>query len=238
MSVLAKLLAFALFLALSCATAQQATSQPLSLPVGSATVADLKGDVSLHSPQGDVLTPQKSLVLIVDSTIETGKGSILLSLQDGSEILVKSHSRVVLRSPEVGIGLYLELLLGKVMAKVQKRLGEAPPFRMGTPSAVITVRGTRFEVEVTKKQQTYVQVFEGVVEVRGLTNPRAVLLRPNFSTQVQLGGDPQPPRNLTEEVQEFGDRIGQTERTGRETERPEAESPGREQDSEREHHPD
>ena len=54
---------------------------------------------------------------------------------------------------------------GKILAQVQKRFGNAPSFRMGTPTAVITVRGTRFEVEVNKKNKTVVDVYEGVVAV-------------------------------------------------------------------------
>lgn len=38
--------------------AGQQAPPPVSLPVGSATVADLKGDVSLHSSTGDLLTPE------------------------------------------------------------------------------------------------------------------------------------------------------------------------------------
>lgn len=102
--------------------------------------------------------------MILAGCLAHGKGSALLNLQEGSQALVKSHSRVVLKSLDTGIGSYLKLLLGKLIAKVQKRIGEAPLFRMGTPSAVITVRGTHFEVEITKKKRAYVQVFEGVVE--------------------------------------------------------------------------
>src|SRR5207302_272355 len=65
-------------------------------------------------------------------------------------------------------GFSLELLIGKVVNKIEKRLGSTPSFRMGTPTAVITVRGTRFSVEVTKKQRTEVEVFEDLVEVEGI----------------------------------------------------------------------
>jgi ferric-dicitrate binding protein FerR (iron transport regulator) len=171
------------------------TPQPTSLPVGSATVAQLKGEVSLHSPQGAVLNAQSGLLLAPESVIETAKGSVLLDLQDGSQVLVKSHSRVVLKSPNEGKGFSLELLLGKIVAKVQKRLGNTPSFRMGTPTAVITVRGTRFSVEVTKKQRTYVEVYEGIVEVQGLLQgSRPVLIRPGFSTVVQLDRGAEDPR--------------------------------------------
>jgi ferric-dicitrate binding protein FerR (iron transport regulator) len=180
---------------LSLATGQ--TPRPTSLPIGSATVADLKGDVSLHSPQGAVLNAQRGLLLAPESVIETAKGSILLDLQDGSQVLVKSNSRVVLKSPNEGKGFSLELLLGKIMAKVTKRLGETPSFRMGTPTAVITVRGTRFSVEVTKKQKTYVEVFEGIVEVQGLLpGSRPVLVRPGFSTSAQLDRGAEDPRQI------------------------------------------
>jgi ferric-dicitrate binding protein FerR (iron transport regulator) len=221
----------ALFIALNalCAVAQD-TPPPTHLPVGSATVADLKGEVAIHTPKGDALVAQRGLVLDPESKIETHKGSILLNLEDGSQILMKPNSHVVLKSPEVSMGLYLELLLGKLMAKVQKRLGEAPAFRMGTPSAVITVRGTRFEVEVTKKKRTYIEVFEGIVEVQGLvTGGRAVLVRPGFSTGVDLEGDPQAPRNRAEEMSEFEKHPGNPRGREMEGSQREAEHPEQEQ---------
>lgn len=207
------------------------------LPVGSAMVADFKGEITLHSPKGEVLTPSKGLVLPAESSIATSKGSILLDLQDGSQVLVKAHSHMVLKSPENSLGLYLELLLGKLIAKVQKRFGEAIPFRMGTPSAVITVRGTRFEVEVTKKKRTFVEVFEGVVEVQGLRDGgRAALVRPGFSTGIDPDRDPEQPRNRMEDMRGREDSFDQQGRgidgseregqgaTGREREGPDGEA--------------
>jgi hypothetical protein len=141
--------------------------EPTALTVGSATIADLKGDVTFHSPQGDAISAQRGTVLAPESKIDASKGSVLLDLQDGSQVLVKAKSHVVLKAPNQEKGYWLELLLGKINAKVQKRLGNAPSFRMGTPTAVITVRGTRFSVEVNKKQKTSVEVFEGMVEVGG-----------------------------------------------------------------------
>jgi hypothetical protein len=212
-----------------------------SLPIGSAIVADFKGEVSLHSLSGDALVVQNGLVLDAESTIQTAKGTILLNLQDGSQVLIKSQSHVVLKSPQVGIGLYLELFIGKLLARVQKRMGEAPAFRIGTPSAVITVRGTRFEVEVTKKQRTYVQVYEGIVEVRGLpAGGRSVLVWPGFSTQVNVDRDPQEPRNLAEEIRKFNERPGgrEMEAGPPETERPAQPRTGESGEHESEGRPD
>src|SRR5437016_4217639 len=165
---------------------------PTALPVGSATIAELKGDVQVHSPQGDVVSAQHGTSLPAESKIDTSKGSMLLDLQDGSQVLVKPNSHVVLKAPNQGKGYWLELLLGKITAKVQKRLGNSPSFRMGTPTAVITVRGTRFAVEVNKKQRTFVEVYEGLVEVQGFPSiGRNVMIRPGFYTHVELHRDPE-----------------------------------------------
>ena len=118
---------------------QSTPDKPLTLAVGSASVADVKGDVTVHLPDGASVQPQKASVLPADSNIETGKGSILLNLADGSQVLVKSHTRLQLKAPETSGGNFLQLLLGNIIATVQKRLGIQPAFRMGTPTAVITV---------------------------------------------------------------------------------------------------
>ncbi len=205
------LIALLVFCTASGQAPQQA--QPTSLPVGSGTVTEVKGQVVVHGPQGDVLTAQRGLVLAAESTVETEKGSLLLELQDGSQVLVKPHSKVVLKNPNEAKGFYLELLIGRVINKIQKRLGNTPSFRMGTPTAVITVRGTRFEVEVNKKLRTYVHVYEGLVEVRGLIGAAPpVLLRPGFYTDVDRDREPQQPR----ESGDMGDRTGSE--SGRERE--------------------
>lgn len=172
--------------------------EPTALPVGSATIAEVKGEVTLHSGQGEVLSAEHGMSLAPETKIDIGKGSLLLDLQDGSEILVKSNSHVVIKSPDQDKGYWLELLLGKINAKVQKRLGNAPSFRMGTPTAVITVRGTRFVVDVNKKQRTSVEVFEGLVEVSGFLQGAPVLLRPGFSTGVDLNRDPEQPHGMSD----------------------------------------
>jgi ferric-dicitrate binding protein FerR (iron transport regulator) len=115
-------------------------------------------------------------------------------------VLIKAHSQVVLKAPNEGKGYFLEQLIGKILVKVQKRLGVAPSFRMGTPSAVITVRGTRFEVEVNKKGKTFVDVFEGVVDVGGITEGSPhVLIRPGFYTGVEQDRSPDQPREMNQE---------------------------------------
>ncbi|MBZ5719026.1 MAG: FecR family protein [Acidobacteriia bacterium] len=188
-----------LLVVLSLAVGQTPQPQPTTLPIGSATIAEVKGDVSIRSPEGAALGAQRGSLLPAETTIETVKGSVVLDLQDGSQVLVKANSKVVLKAPSEDKGFYLELMIGKIIAKVQKRLQNAPSFRMGTPTAVITVRGTRFSVEVNKKQRTLVEVFEGLVEVQSLQLPGPpVLLRPGFETGVGRDRTPEQPRQFDE----------------------------------------
>ncbi len=189
------------------AAAAQQTPQPTSLAVGSAIVDHIKGEVVLRAADGSAIGSQPGQVLTPGSMVDTAKGTALLHLQDGSQVLVKAHSRVLLKAPAESKGRFLDLLLGKVLATVQKRLGSTPSFRMGTPSAVITVRGTRFDVEVTPKGMTRVTVYEGVVEVLGMTGMGGpVMLQPRFWTQVQPEHAPEAPRSLNpNEVNERDD---------------------------------
>jgi hypothetical protein len=183
--------------------------EPTALSVGSASIAELKGDVTLHSPQGDVVNAQRGTLLPPDTKIDTLKGSVLLDLQDGSQVLLKSNSHVILRSPTQEKGYWLELLLGKINAKIQKRLGNTPSFRMGTPTAVITVRGTRFSVEVSKKLKTSVSVFEGMVEVGGFGQGPPVMLQPGFSTGVDQNRNPEAPHSMDGRERDDDERMRQ-----------------------------
>jgi len=204
---------------LGMVAAQTSPPPQTALPVGSATVTEVKGEVTLTSPDGTPVQAERGAILAAESKIETAKGSVLLELQDGSQVLVKGRSNVVLRSPNEGKGFSLELFIGRIIVKVKKRTGETPSFRMGTPSAVITVRGTRFLVEVNKKQKTYVDVYEGIVEVEGIMpGSRAVMIRPGFFSGVDRNRSPDDPREIEPSEangRESNDRVGQNPGTER-----------------------
>lgn len=212
-------IAFTLAVVLLLMAAQTSPPPLVVLPVGSATVAEIKGEVTLTSADGSPVQAERGTILAAESKIETAKGSVLLELQDGSQVLVKGHSNVVLRSPNEEKGFSLELFIGQIIVKVKKRMSETPSFRMGTPSAVITVRGTRFLVEVNKKHKTYVDVFEGIVEVEGIMpGSHAVMIRPGFFSGVDQNRSPDEPRESEPSAgneRENGDRVGQNPGTER-----------------------
>jgi len=73
------------------------------------------------------------------------------------------------------------------------------PFELGTPSAVIAVRGTQFDVEVNLGNVTEVDVVDGLVEVYGRNAAGgSVLLEPGFSTRVGMDSGPEQPEPTNE----------------------------------------
>src|SRR5262249_29569985 len=137
-----------------------------------------------------------------------GSGRLLLRLSDGSEVLVRSHTRLLLQQPSIIDPSYFQLLLGRIRALIKKRTGGTAPFELGTPSAVIAVRGTQFDVEVNQRNVTEVDVADGLVEVYGRGPSRgSVLVEPGFSTRVGIDTDPEQPRP-TDEIRPEIERLG------------------------------
>jgi hypothetical protein len=118
---------------------------------------------------------------------------MLLRLADGSDVVVRPHTRLLLKQEETGSWGYLKLLIGRINAQIKKHLSGTPPLEIGTPSAVISVRGTRFEVEVDSRGNTQVDVEEGVVALNS-SNGESVLVTAGFSSRVSFDSAPEVPR--------------------------------------------
>jgi hypothetical protein len=168
-------------------------SSPSDAPLANATVADLKGKVQVQLPNQASSTPTRGQVLPPESIINSENGSILLRLEDGSEVLVHPHTRLVLKQPSSTNWRRLHLWLGRIRVAIQKRVGGSPSFEIGTPSAVISVRGTRFTVQVDRHNVTRVDVEEGVVELKNAKGIGApVLVKAGASSRVAEDSAPEP----------------------------------------------
>jgi hypothetical protein len=167
---------------------------PESIPAHSAGVAEWKGAVKIVMPGQSSSQPSRGQQLPAGTVIQTASGHILLNLSDGSQVLIYPYTQVVLKRPSFLDPNYLHLLLGRIRAQISKRTGGSPSFQLGTQSAIITVRGTKFLVEVNPAQVTEVDVREGVVQVTGVHQPaKSVLLEQGFSARVSMEGDPEGP---------------------------------------------
>ncbi len=190
-------MAAALFLAwMATAAAQEKpkAEQVNSAPFAGAIVSEWTGKISLQLPGKQYSGPARGERLPVGTLLDTHGGMLVLTLEDESQILVRPHTRLILKQPGSGNWEYFELLFGRIRAYITKRTGGAPPFELGTPSAVVAVRGTRFDVIVSHQGVTEVDVFRGLVEVAGVGIPgKSVLVRPGYSTRVAVGKPPIPP---------------------------------------------
>ena len=137
-----------------------------------AKVVSLTGQVS-------VLKDSEPWALVVGDTIQvkqlilTGPdGQATFQVSDGSTFDVYPNSRVVFRKNAPNWRDLLDVLVGRVKVHIEHLYGPNPN-RVLTPTAVISVRGTTFDISVDDDDETtLVEVEEGVVEVRHALLPQ------------------------------------------------------------------
>jgi hypothetical protein len=167
-----------IFLALAC-TAQPAGAQDKP---AEARIASVSGTPLLSSSvrartaakRGDVLSPG-------DEIDTRGGGYLTIELTDGSLVVVRPGSRVLLKDFRAANTLreLFEVLLGRVLVRINHFGGKPNPYRINSPTASIAVRGTEFTVVVDGVEDTEVIVYEGLVEVISLSSPQnQVLVHP------------------------------------------------------------
>jgi len=102
----------------------------------------------------------------VGELIVTGEdGFAHLQVADGSSFTVYPNSQVVFRKNPGSLKDLLDLFLGRIKVHIQKLGGGPNDQRIFTPTAVISVRGTIFDVSVDEDETTVVSVDEGLVGV-------------------------------------------------------------------------
>ncbi len=152
------------------ATALVCSAQQFSFSnEGAAQVISLTGQVSVLRDSepwalniGDKVKTQQVIVTGAD-------GYAKFQVSDGSFFEVYPNSNVVFRQNPGNLQELLDMFVGRVKIHIQKLGGQPNPNRIRTPTAVISVRGTIFDVSVDDDDQTtIVSVEEGAVEVRHL----------------------------------------------------------------------
>jgi hypothetical protein len=169
-------------------SAQQANAQSDSL----ATVIKQQGIVSVIKDAS-----KYSTALFQGSTVRAGQmittgpdGYALFQVADGSTFEVFPNSQVTFRGT-TGINDLLNVWIGKIKVYIQHLPGIPNPNNVQTPTALISVRGTVFTVDVEDLEgTTRVSVDEGMVAVKNLRKGgNIVTLHPGEGTVV----DPNVP---------------------------------------------
>jgi len=143
----------------------------------SAVLSDNSGYRNALYPCGSV-KPQQ--------VIKTGPdGYAKFQVSDGSTFEVFANSEVVFRKT-YSLGDLLNVWLGKVKVYIQHLPGIPNPNNVTTPTALISVRGTVFDVDVEDLEgTTFVTLDEGIVDVRHLRVASPIVqLKPGQSVRV------------------------------------------------------
>src|SRR5579862_325440 len=160
---------------LALAAARICSAQLFPSPSDAAAkVVEMTGQVSvLRDSQpwalnlGDLVHTQQVILTGPD-------GYAKFQTSDGSTFEVYPSSNVIFRKNPGSLQDLLDLFVGRVKIHIQRFGGQPNPNRIMTPTAVISVRGTIFDVSVNDDDETtIVSVEEGSVEVRHALRPGA-----------------------------------------------------------------
>ena len=156
-------LLLALGFMLPVAEAQSLTGGPFA--DRAAQLKEFQGNISVLKDNNPWALNANDWVQVNQTIVTLADGYGKFQVNDGSTFEVFPNSRVVFRKNSSMMDL-LDLMLGKVKVHIQRGLGGQPnPNNVRTPTAIISVRGTTFEVKADV-DLTQVDVEEGHVEVR------------------------------------------------------------------------
>ncbi|HEV7377981.1 MAG TPA: FecR domain-containing protein [Pyrinomonadaceae bacterium] len=135
--------------------------------------------------------------LLAGDVVKTGVGGrLVLGLLDGSQAIIGEKTIVEIADLSKSPRTIFNVLRGKTRIKIEKVGGRPNPYRVNTPTTVIAVRGTLFDVIVSDKE-TQVFVHEGEVAVSNFAKPEwVVILSPGQRTRVQQTQPPEPPSHF------------------------------------------
>lgn len=166
-------------------------------------VSSVTGTVELKSVSATRFSPlpASTQIVHVGDQIRTGSGaSLILTLPDTSYMVISENSTVTIQefwAPSMRN--LVDVVMGKVRFYIQHIGGKPNPYKVQTPTALIAVRGTTFEVTSYDPNQTVVACLEGRVAVETVGIPdREVILEPGRQTLVRPGAPPVVPVALNE----------------------------------------
>ncbi len=135
-----------------------------SLSAATMTLISVKGKVEVKMLTGQTIAGEVGLIVSKGEQIVTGaNGQAEIRYPNGSISEIGANAKVTVE--KCGEENTITLLIGKVQAMV-KKLKPGQKFEIKTPTAVCSVRGTKFVVEVDEDFKTKISVFEGLVAAR------------------------------------------------------------------------
>ena len=157
-----------------------------------ARVTSVKGKAYRRNNQGSFILSRKDPLVPGDEIDTRGGGRVVIELSDGSLVVIQPNSRIIINDYKSATSLrdLFQIVVGRVRVKITHYGGKSNPYRVNSPTASILVRGTEFGVFVEASGDTRVVVYEGLVEVESLSDPRRrTLLAPGRGALVRPNED-------------------------------------------------
>ena len=187
----------------------------------SARLQDVKGNVRVKKKGGRFVKASEGAQVTIGTIIQSGFRSSATLVIGKHKATIKALTRVKLRKMNAKSGIEnigLSLRGGKIRAKVNGKAGKVK-FRIKTPTATASVRGTEEEVSYGPAFGTRITVLEGAVLFED-TAQAARTVSVNNSSVADQGSRPTSPTR--EAVKEGSTRVSSTSNSDNEQEAIEA----------------
>jgi len=167
----------------------------------SAQVISVHGIVTLQRKDHENIPIELGMQLFVGDVIRSENDAfVTIEFADKSRLRVQDNTSLRLENMQI-LGDYglidtlIDLQQGRTESSVPEKSEKGTRFRIKTPSAISSVRGTDFRVGTNEAQSiTSSEVLVGVVEVSG--GKRSVRVQAGFGTITSKGMSPAPPIKL------------------------------------------
>ncbi len=121
-----------------------------------------------------------------------------LKMPDGSVIKVNENSifdvtEIKISKSDQTDEMSFTLFAGNIWAKFKKLVNSRQSRKIESPSAVVAIRGTEFEMEVDSKEGTSLNVIEGKVAFKSKGTGKEVLVGAGQKSEIKKGQSPTPP---------------------------------------------
>lgn len=167
----------------------------------SAKVIGVHGKVEVkHPDQSEVQVELGMQLTIGDEIISAEDSFVMIEFNDQSQLRVQENTRLRLENMQIlGDGgltdTLIELRYGRAESSVPKQAGKSSRFRIKTPSATSSVRGTEFRVgSAAEHQSIHSEVLVGLVDIEG--KKRQVQVPAGYGTVVVGESAPAQPIRL------------------------------------------
>lgn len=164
--------------------------------VSAGEIVNVAGFAQVIRVEGPVETAKKGLNVNVGDTLETrADGKVKVRLKDDSEMIVAANSRVTVQNVAVDRAkskrnITLDLVMGKVRNRVNKKFETENVYTVKTRTAVAGVRGTDFVASFQPREAEWVsevRTFEGMVHLESARSPNADPNKPARAVDVPGG---------------------------------------------------